>query len=178
MSVNTVASRYAKSLIDLAKEKNVVDAVYKDMLLFKNTAAENRGLGLALSSPVVRHEKKLGLLAGLFKDKVDPVSYSIFNIITRKHRESILPNIAEEFIRQYDSYRGIQKAVVTTSIPLNDELRAKFVEIVSKATGKTVELEEKVDPELIGGYVIRVGDRQLDTSLRNALNELKLKFLN
>lgn len=178
MSVSTVASRYAKSLIDLAKEKDVVDTVYKDMLLFKHTAAENRALGLALASPVVRHEKKLGILAGLFKDKVDPVSYSIFNIITRKHRESILSNIADEFIKQYDTYKGIQKALITSSTALTDELRVKFIDIISKATGKTVELEEKVDPDLIGGFVIRVGDQQLDTSLRNALNELKLKFQN
>ena len=74
MSVGTVASRYAKSLIELAEEKKVVEDVYQDMLLFNSIASANRGLMLALKSPVVRHEKKLAILKAIFKDKVDPVS--------------------------------------------------------------------------------------------------------
>jgi F-type H+-transporting ATPase subunit delta len=178
MSIATVASRYAKSLIELAKEKNLVDVVYNDMLLFRNTAKENRALMLALSSPVVRHEKKLGILKALFQDKVNPVSFTIFNIITRKNRESILDAIAEEFIQIYNDHKGIQKATVTTTTALTDELRKQFVDAVGKSTGKTVELEEKIDPRLIGGYILRVNDRQVDTSLRARLNELKLRLLN
>lgn len=177
MSVGTVASRYAKSLIELAEEKNVVEAVYQDMLLFNNIASANRGLMLALRSPVVRHEKKLAILKAIFKDKVNPVSYSIFEIITRKNRESILDAIAAEFITQYNTYKGIQKALITTSIPLNATLRDKFNKIVADATGRTVELEEKVDEKLIGGYILRVGDRQIDASLKSRLNELKLELL-
>ncbi|MDQ6480840.1 ATP synthase F1 subunit delta [Dyadobacter sp. LHD-138] len=178
MSVGIVAARYAKSLIELAKEKNVVEAVYEDMKLFKDTAEKNRGLMLALKSPVVRHEKKLAILKAIFQDKVNAVSYSIFEIITRKNRESILDAIADEFIKAYNEYRGIQKATVITSTPLTEELRKQFNTIVATATGKTVELEEKVNPSLIGGYLLRVNDRQIDASLRNRLNELKLQLAN
>jgi len=178
MSVGIVAARYAKSLIELAKEKNVVEAVYADMKLFKSTADQNRGLMLALKSPVVRHEKKLAILKAIFQGKVDAVSYSIFEIITRKNREAILYDIANEFITAYDEYRGIQKATVITTTPLTDELRVQFNKIVKDATGKTVELEEKVDPTLIGGYLLRVNDRQIDASLRSRLNELKLQLTN
>lgn len=178
MSVGTVASRYAKSLIELAEEKKVVEEVYKDMLLFKQISAENRGLMLALKSPVVRHEKKLGILKAIFQERVHPVSYTIFNIITKKNRESILDSIAEEFVTLYNSYKGIQKAMITTSTPLTPALRAQFNKIVADATGKTVELEEKVSEKLIGGYVLRVGDRQIDASLKSRLNELKLELFN
>ncbi|WP_159470722.1 ATP synthase F1 subunit delta [Dyadobacter sp. 3J3] len=178
MSVGIVAARYAKSLIELAKEKNVVEAVYSDMKLFLDTAQQNRGLMLALKSPVVRHEKKLAILKAIFFERVNPVSYSIFTIITKKNRESILDAIAEEFITAYDEYRGIQKATVITTTPLTEELRKQFNKIVADATGKTVELEEKVDPALIGGYLLRVNDRQIDASLRSRLNELKLEFAN
>jgi F-type H+-transporting ATPase subunit delta len=177
MSVGTVASRYAKSLIELAKEKQVVDTVYQDMLLFKQVSDENRGLMLALGSPVVRHDKKLGILKGIFADKVSPVTFTIFNIITKKNREAILHHIADEFVKLYDDYRGIQKAQVTTSTPLTAELKAQFEKIVAEATGKTVDLEETVDAKLIGGYVLRVGDRQIDASLRSRLNQLKLNLL-
>jgi len=178
MSVGIVASRYAKSLIDLAKEKNVLEAVFEDMKLFRETASKNRALMLALKSPVVRHDKKLAILKALFEARVNPVSYSIFTIITKKNRESILDAIADEFITLYNSYQGILKATVTTTTPLTEELRTQFINIVASATGKTIELEEKIDPKLIGGYVLRVNDRQIDASLRSRLNELKLQLVN
>lgn len=178
MSVSLVASRYAKSLIELAKEKNVLEPVYQDMLLFKDTADKNRGLMLALKSPVVRHEKKLGILKSLFESRVNPVTYAIFNIITRKNRESILDEIANEFIKSYNTFNGIQYATVTSSTPLTDELRKQIAGLVTSSTGKKVELAEKVDSSLIGGFVLRIDDRQIDASLRSRLNELKLQLTN
>ncbi|CAG4991877.1 ATP synthase subunit delta [Dyadobacter sp. CECT 9275] len=177
MSVSIVASRYAKSLIELAREQNVLEAVYEDMKLFKDTVDNNRGLMLALKSPVVRHEKKLGILKSIFEARVNPVTYAIFTIITKKNREAILDSIADEFLIAYNNLQGIQKATVTTTTPLNEELRKQFTDIVASATGKTVELEEKLDESLIGGYLLRVNDRQVDASLRSRLNELKLQLV-
>lgn len=178
MSVSIVASRYAKSLIELAKEQNVLEAVYQDMLLFKDTADKNRGLMLALKSPVVRHEKKLNILKALFEARVNSVSYAIFTIITKKNREAILDEIANEFVKSYNLFRGIQGATVTTTTPLTDELRKQFMDLVANATGRTVQLAEKIDPNIIGGYVLKIDDRQIDASLRSRLNELKLQFVN
>ncbi|MCE7059020.1 ATP synthase F1 subunit delta [Dyadobacter sp. CY343] len=178
MSVSIVAARYAKSLIELAKEQNVLEAVYQDMILFKDTADKNRGLMLALKSPVVRHEKKSGILKALFEARVNPVSYAIFKIITKKNRESILDEIANEFIKAYNLNQGIQKATVVTTTPLTEELRQQFKEIVKSATGRTVQLAEKINPAIIGGYVLTIEDRQIDASLRSRLNELKLQLTN
>lgn len=178
MSVSIVAARYAKSLIELAKEQNVLEAVYQDMILFKDTADKNRGLMLALKSPVVRHEKKSGILKALFEARVNPVSYAIFKIITKKNRESILDEIANEFIKAYNLNQGIQKASVVTTTPLTEELRQQFIEIVKSVTGKTVQLAEKINPAIIGGYVLTIEDRQIDASLRSRLNELKLQLAN
>lgn len=176
MSIATVASRYAKSLIELAKEKNVVDEVYQDMVLFSKTADENRILMKVLGSPIVRHEKKLGILRSLFQDKVNPVSFSIFNIITRKNREAILDSIADEFVSQYDLYKGIQKATVISSTALTPEVRKQFIDSLTASTGKTIQLEEKIDESLVGGYILRVGDKQIDASLKSQLNALKIKL--
>jgi len=178
MSVSIVASRYAKSLIELAKEQNVLEAVYQDMLLFKDTADKNRGLMLALKSPVVRHEKKLAILKALFEARVNSVSYAIFTIITKKNREAILDEIANEFIQSYNLNQGIQRATVTTTTPLTEALRKQFSDMVAARTGRTVQLTEKIDPNLIGGYVLKIDDRQIDASLRSRLNELKLQFVN
>jgi F-type H+-transporting ATPase subunit delta len=178
MSVGIVAARYAKSLIELAKEKGVLEAVYQDMKLFQDTADKNRGLMLALKSPVVRHEKKLAILKSIFKERVNPVSYSIFEIITRKNREAILDAIADEFVISYNLDKGIQKVTVITPTPITDALRKQFTSIAEGATGRTIQLEEKIDPLLIGGYVLRVNDLQLDASIRSRLNELKLELTN
>jgi F-type H+-transporting ATPase subunit delta len=177
MSVGIVAARYAKSLIELAKEQNVLEAVYEDMKLFKDTADKNRGLMLALKSPVVRHEKKLAILKALFQERVNAASYAIFTIITKKNREAILDAIADEFIKAYNENQGILKATVITTTPLTEELRKQFNNIVASATGKTVQLEERIDSNLIGGYILRVNDRQIDASLRSRLNELKLQLV-
>jgi len=178
MSESTVAIRYAKSLIDLAQEQNVVDTVYQDMQFFKQIADENRGLMLALKSPVVRHDKKMAILEGVFKKNVSPVAYTVFTIVTKKNREGILYGIADEFIKLYNDRKGIVKAFVTSAMPLTDDLRKQFTKVVADSTGKTVELEEKVNEKLIGGYVLRVGDRQIDASIRKGLNDLKLSLLN
>ncbi|MGA0558903.1 ATP synthase F1 subunit delta [Larkinella sp. VNQ87] len=178
MAESTVAFRYAKSLIDLAQEKQKVEEVYKDMTFFQQVTRQNRDLMLALKSPILRHEKKLAVLRAVFESRVDPLSFSIFNIITKKNREGIMDVIADEFVRQYNELKGIQKVQVTTTVPLTDELRQEIISLVSKHTGKQIKLEEKIDPKLIGGYVLRIGDRQIDASIRNQLAELRLSFLN
>jgi F-type H+-transporting ATPase subunit delta len=176
MSEQSVAFRYAKSLIGLAQEKDVLDIVYQDMQFFSQLCHENRQLVLALQSPVVKHYKKLDILTALFKDRVSPVTFTIFEIITKKNREAILPAVAEAFNEQYRELKNIQTAHVTTVTPLTEAQRTQFSQQIASATGKSVELREKIDPRLIGGYVLRVGDRQVDASIKSRLNDLKVRF--
>lgn len=179
MAVSTVAFRYAKSLFDLAQEKSLTEDIQNDMLFFKRTLAENRQLALVLKNPIVRSEKKNQVVKAIFGERINPLSMAFFGIVARKNRESILDAIAAAFIDLYDESKGIKRATVTTTVPLTDELRAAFKALVTKSTGaKGVELEELTNPNLIGGYVLRIGDEQLDASLRSQLNELKLEFLN
>ncbi|GAB3560221.1 ATP synthase F1 subunit delta [Spirosoma fluminis] len=179
MAVATVAARYAKSLLDLAQEQGITETMYKDMLFFKNTVAQSRPLMLMLKNPIVRAEKKSAVIKAVFSNRVNPVTMAFFQIIAKKNREGIMDAIADEFINQYDRLKGVERATVITTVPLSDALREKFRAIVMQTTGgKLVELEEKIDQKLIGGYVLRVGDRQIDGSIRNQLNELRLQFLN
>ncbi len=174
-----VAARYAKSLLDLAQEKGLTETLYKDMRLFKQTVAQSRPLMLMLKNPIVRAEKKSAVLKAAFANRVDPVTMSFFMIIARKNREGIMDAIAEEFVNQYDRLKGVERATVITTVPLTDQLRAQMRAMVMKNTqGKLVELEEKIDPRIIGGYILRVGDQQIDGSIRSQLNELRLQFLN
>jgi F-type H+-transporting ATPase subunit delta len=178
MSESIVAYRYAKSLIELANERKVTDEVNNDMSLFKQVCQDNRLFLAAMSNPIIRGDKKVTILKKIFEKNVNPVTFSIFNVLTKKHREALIYSIADEFQKLYDIQNGIQKVTVTSSVALTDEQRKSFTKLVTDSTKKQVELEEKVNENLIGGYVLRMGDSQIDTSIKKKLNDLKLTFVN
>jgi F-type H+-transporting ATPase subunit delta len=171
------ASRYVKSLLGLAIEQKALENVHDDMLFFAKVVAENKNFALMLKSPVIPHGKKNEILSKIFKGKVHSLTMSFFDIITRKNREPLLSAIAKEFHNAYNEHKGISKASVISAVPLDAKLRSEFETLVKKYSDKKqVELIEKVDPELIGGFVLNVGDRQIDASIRSKIKTLKVKF--
>jgi F-type H+-transporting ATPase subunit delta len=172
-----VASRYVKSLLGLAVEQGVLEAVHKDMLLFSKVLKENRDFSVMINSPVIRHEKKRAILEKIFSGKVDKLTLAIMDILTRKNREPLLPSIASEFHNAYNTYKGIGKAYITTTVPMDSELRQAIEEIVKKLSKtKQVEIEAKVDKDLIGGFILNVGDQQIDASIKSKLKSLEVRF--
>ena len=176
MSDIRVASRYAKSLLDLALEKGLLEQVYQDMVLFAKTVKDNRDFELFLTNPIINHGKKLAVLKSLFTGKVSDLTLKFFLLVTEKNREAILASVSTEFIKQYNEYKGILIVHVTTAVPLTPELRAQLVQRLAQQTGKTIQLQENVDPALIGGLVVRIGDLQVDDSIKTNLRNLKNKF--
>jgi F-type H+-transporting ATPase subunit delta len=172
-----VASRYLKSLLNLGVEQKALDAVHADMQAFSKVCKENRPFAMMLRSPVIRHEQKKAILTKVFSGRVHPLTLAIFEILTRKNRESLLPTIAAEFHNAYNEHKGIGKAYITTTVPMDNEFR-KAVEVLVKKLNdkKQIEMIEKVDPELIGGFVLNVEDRQIDASIKSKLKALNLKF--
>jgi F-type H+-transporting ATPase subunit delta len=176
MSDYRVASRYAKSIIDLASEKGILEEVHNDMLLFSRTCKASREFVLVLKNPIINHAKKLSVLKALFGGKVNDLSMAIFEITTRKNREAILPSMASSFHDQYNKMKNVEVANITTAIPLEANYRTEIENYLKKNSGKTVEIVEKVDADLIGGYILRVEDKQIDNSVKAKLQELKKKF--
>jgi len=171
------ASRYVKSLLGLAVEQNVLEQVHQDMLLFSKVADSNRQFRLMLMSPVIRHDIKRQILEQVFKGKVHQLTMAIFDILTRKNREPLLASIAREFHNAYNEYKGIRKAFIITPTTIDPKLRKEFEQIVKDMSGKKeVELIERVDKEMIGGFILNVGDRQIDASIKNKLKALKVEF--
>ncbi len=177
MSVVKVASRYAKSLLDLAKEQESVDKVLEDIKSFSK-ALENRDLLLLTKSPIVNEGKKRAIFEQLFKGNFQELTMAFLNIILKKGRESYLPEIAQSFVSQYNTYKGISKVKVTTAAPISEKeleaIRAKL--ITSDVTDKSIEFETIVDPSIIGGVVIKIGDKLYDASVQRKLNELRKDF--
>lgn len=177
MTGSRVVTRYIKSLLGLAVEQQSLDQVHRDMLLFAKVCDENRSFTVMLRSPVIRHDMKRQILRKVFKDKAEVLTLAFFDIITRKNREPLLPEIAREFHNAYNVYKGIGKASLVSAFPVDNELRSEIEKIVRKLSNKSlIELDEKVDQDLIGGFVLTVGDQQIDTSIQNKLKILRLKF--
>ncbi len=177
MSEYRVSSRYAKSLIGLAREKDVLEQVKQDIDLFQTTVEESRDLQLMLKSPVVSHYKKAEILKQLFSGKLSEMTTKFVDIVCLKARESLLPSIAIEFLRQYDLMKGIQKAKVISAVELTSEMKEQLLKKVVQLTGKTVELETEIDESLIGGYILQVGDQQIDDSVKGRLEDLREELL-
>jgi len=173
MSDFRVANRYAKSLFDLAIELKKLDGIYNDMVLVEKVCQENRSLVTMLMNPIVRYDIKLRVLEQVFGKQVNKATMAFFSLICRKNRAQILPACSEVFITLYHENMGIIRSTVTSAVTLSEATKKDFQSIISKATKKQVELEAKTDTSLIGGYILCIGDLQVDDSIKTKLNELR-----
>lgn len=170
------ASRYAKSLMSLAIEQNTLDAAYNDMKLIDDTCDKNRDLQMLLKSPVVKADKKQAVMNAVFANVLSPITAGFVKLIIQHKRESILHEIADSFVKQYKAYKNIGIAEVVSAVPLTGEIRKRLMEQLRLQEGREMEIIEKVDPTLIGGLIIRIGDKQFDGSISRKLNDLKKDF--
>ncbi|MEQ9468816.1 MAG: ATP synthase F1 subunit delta [Ekhidna sp.] len=176
MSAGRIAVRYATPILQLAEEKKVLDSVKADMESFIKVCDESKDFALMLRSPIIPHLKKAEILKKIFTGKVNELTLQAFDLLTRKKRESMLEGVAQEFIHLYNAKKGLAEVSVTTSIKMDADMRKAFEKLARDITGKEPILNEKVDAELVGGYILKVGDRQIDDSVSGQLKELKLKF--
>ena len=173
-----VASRYAKSLLLLASEKGVEGTTYEDMKLVADTCDESRDLELLLKSPVVKSDKKIQILNSIFKGKLNELSLKFLDLITNNKREGFLHDIAIEYQEQYKAKHAIITATVTTATGLDDDMKSAVLKLIKGSGNSEVELIQRIDKDLIGGLILRIGDQQYDGSLQRRLSDLKQEFGN
>lgn len=177
MLENKAASRYAKSLIDLSNEQNALEEIKNDMVLLDQVIDQNPELEAILKNPIVPLDKKAGILENVFGAKVNPVTKAFLNLVVKKGRSEIVFGTAKAFVQQYNVIKGIVTAEVSSATELTDANRAEIVAIVKKEVGaKEVVIKEKINDKLIGGFILKVGDKQFDASIANGLNKLKKEF--
>jgi F-type H+-transporting ATPase subunit delta len=170
------ALRYAKATLDLAKEKGSADKVNKDMILIQSTIEENHDLKVMLKSPIIKQALKKSILTKIFEDKVDELTMRLINLLIRNRRLEILILVAKQYIIIYDFLKGIEVAEVTSAVPLTQELEMAILKRVQESIDNKVSLINIVDPSIIGGFVLRVGDKQYDSSVSYRLKDLLSKF--
>lgn len=178
MSEYRVSSAYAKSLLTLAIEQNSLEEVNNDMLFVYKTINDSFDLKNLLSSPVISNLKKLGIVEAIFKSRVTQITYSFFALLTKKKREDMLFSISREFISEYKIFKGIQVASVTTAVKADDVLRSQIEKLAKTISSKKLEISYQVEPNIIGGFILTVGDRQIDNSVKSQLSKIKNQFSN
>lgn len=170
------ALRYAKAILNLAKETKVESEVNADMQLIASTISENDDLQVLLNSPVIKGSDKKKVLNSLFEGKVNTVSLGLFDLLLENKRMSILLSITKQYTVIYDHLKHIDIAKVTTAIPLSKKLEKTVLDKIVELTGNKATLENIVNPAILGGFILRVGDVQYDASISNYLNELRKEF--
>lgn len=177
MKGTRAAQRYAKAIIELAEEKNATGEVFRDMLGITKTIAGSKDLKDLLNSPVVKTAIKKNALREIFKDS-HAITLGSFDILIENGRINILNLVANNYISRYNQINQTQEAVVTTAVPLNAALEEKIQAKVKELTGAGASIKNVIDKNIIGGFVLRVGDLQYDASIASNLNRLKREFKN
>lgn len=173
-----VANRYANALFTLALENQQLEAVKKDMDFIRSLNSAE--LKRVLQSPVIRPEKKLSIFKAVFEGKLSKLTLSFFSLIFSKGRSLALDEIQSAFEKQYQVSKGIQVVLLTTADPVSAELKNEIkagVEKLDRFKGKSVIMTEKVDPSIVGGFVLQIGDELFDASIRTDLRAIKKQFV-
>lgn len=176
MKHSLVKTRYAKSLLDLALDLNQVEEVHADMKRLLSAAAESRDLTMMLRSPIIKPDDKIAVLTKLFDNKMCNLSMQFMALLAKKKREELMLDIADKFLSLYKEHKGIKTAYLSTARELKPEVRESVIERLKQETGAEVELIEKVEDDLIGGFVLRMDDKQIDASMRGALKKIAREF--
>jgi F-type H+-transporting ATPase subunit delta len=179
MSNPRLAARYAKSLIDLSIEKDQLENVYADMQWLQEICKASRDFVNVLRSPVIKPEMKIKILEAITTGNISEIT-SIFNrLLIKKSRESNLPDIIKAFIKQYKEHKNIHLVKLTTAVPISDEVKNEIITQINKTAGyENIELETKVNEDLIGGFVLQTGDQLVDASVSYDLKNIARQFEN
>ena len=172
MNESKISVRYSKALFLSTREKEIVDRVRQDMILLLEISALDDVRDL-ITSPIVQNSIKKDALTEIFKDSVEAITLSMILLTVANNREAFLPGIARSFIDMADRFNGITKVTLTTAIPVSDSIRQSITGLIEKSLSTTVDLEEKQDPGIMGGFLLKVEDTFVDASVKSQLRKIK-----
>jgi len=175
MKGTKAASRYAKALLELAIEQQKLDQVAADMAYLTQVNAESAELAVLLNSPIINSHKKISIFKELF-GAYDTLSISFVELITKNGREALLAEIASSFTAQLKTYRGITPVTLVSATKLNDTTRKAILSKVEGSVKGTLEVTEIINESLIGGFIVKIDDKQVDASIASQFNKLKQRL--
>lgn len=171
-----ISERYAKALLDLSIERDMVGEVFEDMNLIESVCNSNPDFRHMLNSPLIKNERKIKVIHEIFRDSLHPLSIKYMELLIRKRRESLLDEIAKAFNVLYRKHKNIRLVYVTSVAPLEEKVRTEIKNIVAGDSGADIRIIEKTDPSLIGGLIVKIENTIFDDSVRRKLKDLRKEF--
>lgn len=175
MKGTKAASRYAKALLELAIEQNKLDKIAADMAYLAKVNHDEKDFAVLLNSPVVKADKKIAIFNELF-GQFDELTTKFIDLIAKNRRESLLAEIAHSFEAQVKEYKGIVPVTLISATALDNATKDAIIAKVKGSVNGQPEITEVIDDELIGGFIVRMGDRQIDASIASQFNNLKQRL--
>ena len=174
-----LAERYAKSLIDLAKEKDQLDEVHDDIKFLQKICKSNRDFVALLKSPIIPEDKKNKIITSIVTGRISDLTALFIKLLASKNRESNLPEIISSYINQYDQIKGIHKVKITTATQISEDIKNTFISKIKSVNNiSNIELETAVDEKLVGGFVLEMDGKLLDASILRDLKDVRKQFQN
>jgi len=177
MNENKISVRYAKALFSLGKDENAFDVLKKDMELLYQCIIEIPELQYIIQSPVIKTTDKIRLFKESFRDSFSPLSFSFIDLVLENRREEYLTGIARYFLDLLKLNSGIRSAELVTAVPIDENLRKSIIQLIARKFDAKVELHEQVDQNIIGGFILRVDDQQIDASISSKLSRIKRELI-
>ena len=169
-----IATRYAKSVMELAQEKGKLDEVHNDMLMMNSAIKSSTELRVFLKSPIVNADKKMAVLNKVFAGKINEITNKFMILLTQKGREGFLHEIAESFLIQYNLFKNITPVKITSAVKLDKQtIDTMLSDLKKRENLGEIQLTETIDESLLGGFVLLYGDNQIDSSVRTSLQKLR-----
>jgi len=178
MNQGIISTRYAKALIKVGCDNNCLDSMKADMELIGGTISENPMFRQILDNPVIKPPQKRRVMSELLEKRIQPLTLNFINIIIHNRREILLADVARNFVDLYEKMKGIKRAHVVSATEMNDETKQKLQSQLKALYKSEVQMSAETNPDLIGGFILRVGDQQYDASLSSGLERLKKKMIN
>lgn len=175
--MSRAAIRYAKAILETAVSNGKASQVNEDMKSIITAVSSSTDLKEFLTSPIIISEVKMKALSEVFAS-VQADTKSLFRLLQENKRFEILEAIASQYITQFDEMNGVEVANVTTAFPITADLEAKILAKAGTISTKKLTIKNTIDPSIIGGFILRIGDKQYNASVSNRLQELKREFSN
>ncbi len=176
MKHRRIAKRYAKALLSLAEENRIMDEAYEDMSTILDVFEKTREMKIILSSPIVRETKKIKIIENVFRGKINELILKYLVIITKRKRSILIEPIATEYKILHKQKLNIETVTVITSQELDAETQEQVLKVARKVTDKKIEFQNEIDPSIIGGFILKIGDYFYDASVKRSLNNIKKKL--
>lgn len=176
MSLQRIARRYAKALLTTALQQNAADRVEQDLAEIVRAADASSDLRVLFRSPVIEASRKKDIMKEIFGSTLSSLTIDFVSLLMDKGREADIHGVAAEYQDQYDKHRGILRVTITSAVALDDAMRADVVGVIGKRTGKTIVASYDVDPKLLAGVTVHIGDTVMDSSLKHQLRLLRQRL--